>query len=37
MGMRIGVQYNDAEQLALYPFARNALSYRIAWEGGWGR
>jgi len=35
-GLRFGIQYNDAEQLALYPFARNALSYRVAFFGGAG-
>lgn len=31
---QFGIQYNDAEQLALYPFARNALSYSIQFRGG---
>lgn len=34
--LRYGMQINDAEQLALYPFARNAVSYRIAVYGGGG-
>ena len=30
---RFGLFFNDPEQLVLYPFARNVLSYRMSLEG----
>lgn len=28
-----GILYNDAEQLAMYPYAQNVLTYRVRFEG----